>query len=293
MMKHVWLLNFISNKNLHADKKFKDIKNMNNQIRVLSTLTILNGLLFLVATSLLAADCSTDANKCSRIKLCDAAVENTSGKPMWSIRAKDQKYVEAAKKSPRTNCGIPDPRDLSFTMTVTKLEQRSAAIAKLQSRFVDYPPAELYRGKPVLPPPPKKALKAPWIWQPLLTDGPNFNGHYVFQSMSCGTNCSTNRIVDITTGNELLFDYGGEEPHYGLQKLFDINSSLIKVVWNTGKPYEGEFRKCVMEDISFLAPQEPTIENRFTFKLNLDDADLCGDTTEWAIATERLKDWNK
>ncbi|MDB2422598.1 hypothetical protein N9X05_11475, partial [Paracoccaceae bacterium] len=141
--------------------------------------------------------------------------------------------------------------------------------------------------------PPKKALKAPWIWQPLLTDGPNFNGHYVFQSMSCGTNCSANRIVDISTGKELLFDYGGEEPHYGLRKLFDLNSSLIKVIWNTGKPYKYEFRKCVMEDISFLTPHDPKIENRFTFKLNVNNADLCDDTAEWAIATERLKDWKK
>jgi len=251
------------------------------------------GLLILKPAFTLAADCSTDANKCSRIKLCDKAVDNTSGKPMWTTRAEKQTYVEVAKKSPYTNCGIPDPHDLSFTVEVTNLVQRSAAIAKLQSRFADYPPAELYRGTQVLPPPRKKSLNPPWIWQPLLTDGPNFNGHFVFQSMSCGTNCSTNRIVDISTGNELLFDYGGEEPHYGLQKLFDINSSLIKVIWNTGSPHDGEFRKCVMEDISFLAPHEPKIENRFTFKLNVDDADLCGDTTEWAIAMERLKDWNK
>ena len=266
---------------------------MHKPICLLSTLIISKGLLFLLATSLLAADCSTDANKCSKFELCDKAIDNSSGKPSWTARAENQKYVEAAKKSPYTNCGVTDPRDLSFTVEVANLEQRSAAIAMLQSRFADYPPAELHRGTLALPPPPKKALKAPWIWQPLLTDGPNFNGHYVFQSMSCGTNCSTNRIVDITTGNELLFDYGGEEPHYGLQKLFDTNSSLIKVIWNTDSPHDGEFRKCVMEDISFLAPHEPKIENRFTFKLNVDDADLCGDTTEWAIATQRLKDWNK
>ena len=266
---------------------------MHKPICLLSTLIISKGLLFLLATSLLAADCSTDANKCSKFELCDKAIDNSSGKPSWTARAENQKYVEAAKKSPYTNCGVTDPRDLSFTVEVANLEQRSAAIAMLQSRFADYPPAELHRGTLALPPPPKKALKAPWIWQPLLTDGPNFNGHYVFQSMSCGTNCSINRIVDISTGNELLFDYGGEEPHYGLQKLFDINSSLIKVVWNIGKPHEGEFRKCVIEDISFLAPHEPKIENRFTFKLNVDDADLCGDTAEWAIATQRLKDWKK
>ena len=266
---------------------------MHKPICLLSTLIISKGLLFLLATSLVAADCSTDANKCSKFELCDKAIDNSSGKPSWTARAENQKYVEAAKKSPYTNCGVTDPRDLSFTVEVANLEQRSAAIAMLQSSFADYPPAELHRGTPVIPPPPKKALKAPWIWQPLLTDGPNFNGHYVFQSMSCGTNCSINRIVDLITGNELLFDYGGEEPHYGLQKLFDINSSLIKVIWNTGSPHDGEFRKCVMEDISFLAPQDPTIENRFTFKLNVDDADLCGDTTEWAIAMERLKDWNK
>ena len=246
-----------------------------------------------MATSLLAADCSTDVNKCSKFELCDKATANSSGKPIWTARTEDQKYVEAAKKSPYTNCGVTDPRDLSFTVEVANLEQRSAAIAMLQSSFADYPPAELHRGTPVLPPPPKKALKTPWTWQPLLTDGPNFNGHYVFQSMSCGTNCSTNRIVDISTGNELLFDYGGEEPHYGLRKLFDLNSSLIKVIWNTGKPYKDEFRKCVMEDISFLTPHDPKIENRFTFKLNVDNADLCDDTAEWAIATERLKDWKK
>ena len=251
------------------------------------------GLLILQPALTVAADCSTDANKCSIFELCGAAVESTSGKPMWSTRAEKQTYVEAAKKSLYTNCGIPDPLDLSFTVEVTNLVQRSEAIAKLQSRFADYPPAELYRGTPVLPPPPKKSLNPPWVWRPQIEDGPNFNGHYVFQSMSCGTNCSTNRIVDISTGNELLFDYGGEEPHYGLQKLFDINSSLIKVIWNIGSPHEGEFRKCVMEDISFLAPHEPKIENRFTFKLNLDDADLCGDTAEWAIATQRLKDWKK
>ena len=266
---------------------------MHKPICLLSTLIISKGLLFVLATSLLAADCSTDANKCSKFELCDKATANSSGKPIWTARTENQKYVEAAKKSPYTNCGVTDPRDLSFTVEVGNLEQRSAAIAMLQSSFADYLPAELHRGTPVIPPPPKKALKAPWIWQPLLTDGPNFNGHYVFQSMSCGTNCSINRIIDISTGNELLFDYGGEEPHYGLQKLFDINSSLIKVIWNTGSPHDGEFRKCVMEDISFLAPHEPKIENRFTFKLNVDDADLCGDTTEWAIATQRLKDWKK
>ena len=48
-----------------------------------------------------------------------------------------------------------------------------------------------------------------------------------------------------------------------------------------------------MEDISFLTPHDPKIENRFTFKLNVDNADLCDDTTEWAIATQRLKDWKK
>ena len=53
--------------------------------------------LFLQPAFTLAADCSTDANKCSIFELCDAAVEYTSGKPMWSTRAKDQKYVEAAK----------------------------------------------------------------------------------------------------------------------------------------------------------------------------------------------------
>ena len=249
--------------------------------------------LFLKPAFTLAADCSTDANKCSIFELCGAAVESTSGKPMWSTRAEKQTYVEAAKKSLYTNCGIPDPLDLSFTVEVTNLVQRSEAIAKLQSRFADYPPAKLYRGTPVLPPPPKKSLNPPWVWRPQIEDGPNFNGHYVFQSMSCGTNCSTNRIVDISTGNELLFDYGGEEPHYGLQKLFDINSSLIKVIWNTGSPHDGEFRKCVMEDISFLAPHEPKIENRFTFKLNVDDADLCGDTTEWTIAKESLKNRKK
>ena len=263
---------------------------MHKPICLLSTLIISKGLLFLLATSLLAADCSTDANKCSKFELCDKAIDNSSGKPSWTARAENQKYVEAAKKSLYTNCGIPDPRDLSFTVEVTNLEQRSEAIAKLQSHFADYPPAELYRGTPVLPPPPKKA---PWIWQPLLTDGPNFNGHYVFQSMSCGTNCSINRIVDISTGNELLFDYGGEEPHYGLRKLFGLNSSLIKVIWNTGKPHNSEFRKCVMEDISFLTPHDPKIENRFTFKLNVDNADLCDDTAEWALATQRLKDWKK
>ena len=266
---------------------------MHKPICLLSTLIISKGLLFLLATSLLAADCSTDANKCSKFELCDKAIDNSSGKPSWTARAENQKYVEAAKKSPYTNCGVTDPRDLSFTVEVANLEQRSAAIAMLQSRFADYPPAELHRGTLALPPPPKKALKSPWIWQPLLTDGPNFNGHYVFQSMSCGTNCSINRIVDISTGNELFFDYGGEEPHYGLRKLYDINSSLIKVVWNTGTPRNGEFRKCVMEDISFLTSHDPTIENRFTFKLNVDNADLCDDTAEWALATQRLKDWKK
>ncbi|GEM_PF-5724148 len=55
------------------------------------------GLLILQSAFTLAADCSTDANQCSIFELCDAAVENTSGKPMWSTRSKDQKYVEAAK----------------------------------------------------------------------------------------------------------------------------------------------------------------------------------------------------
>jgi hypothetical protein len=27
----------------------------------------------------------------------------------------------------------------------------------------------------------------PWIWQNLLTDGPNFNRHFEFQNMNCGT----------------------------------------------------------------------------------------------------------
>ena len=145
---------------------------MHKPICLLSTLIISNGFLFLAATNLLAADRSTDANRCSKFELCDKATANSFGKPIWTARAEDQKYVEAAKMSLYTNCGIPDPRDLSFTMTVTKLEQRSAAIAKLQSSFADYPPAESYRGTPVLPPPPKKSLKPPWIWQPLLTDGP-------------------------------------------------------------------------------------------------------------------------
>jgi hypothetical protein len=263
---------------------------MHKPICLLSTLIISNVFLFIVATNLLAADCFTDTNKCNKFELCDKAIDNSSGKPNWTTRAENQKYVEAAKKSPYTNCGLTDPRDLSFIVEVANLEQRSAAIAMLQSRFGDYPPAELHRGTPVLPPPAKKALKAPWIWQPLLTDGPNFNGHYVFQSMSCGTNCSINRIVDISTGNELLFDYGGEEPHYGLRKLFDINSSLIKVIWNIGELHDGEFRKCVMEDISFLVPHDPTIENRFTFKLNVNESDLCDDSAEWAMATQRLKD---
>ena len=69
------------------------------------------GLLILQSAFTLAADCSTDANQCSIFELCDAAVENTSGKPMWSTRTKDQKYVDAAKnwikKSPYTNCGVP------------------------------------------------------------------------------------------------------------------------------------------------------------------------------------------
>ena len=56
---------------------------------------------------------------------------------------------------------MTDPRDLAFAVEFAKLEQRSAAIAMLQSRFADYPPAELRRGTPVLPPPPKKALRAP------------------------------------------------------------------------------------------------------------------------------------
>ena len=230
---------------------------MHKPICLLSTLIISKGLLFLLATSLLAADCSTDANKCSKFELCDKAIDNSSGKPSWTARAENQKYVEAAKKSPYTNCGVTDPRDLSFTVEVANLEQRSAAMAMLQSRFADYPPAELHRGTLALPPPPKKALKAPWIWQPLLTDGPNFNGHYVFQSMSCGTNYSINRIVDISTGNELFFDYGGEEPHYGLRKLYDINSSLIKVVWNTGTPRNGEFRKCVHGGYVIFDPSRP------------------------------------
>ena len=68
---------------------------------------------------------------------------------------------------------------------------------------------------------------------------------------------------------------------------------MIKVVWNTGTPRNGEVRKCVMEDISFLTSHDPTIENRFTFKLNVDNADLCDDTAEWALATQRLKDWKK
>ena len=137
---------------------------MHKPICLLSTLIISNGFLFLAATNLLAADCSTDANKCSKFELCDKATANSSGKPIWTARAEDQKYVEAAKKSPYTHCGVTDPLDLSFTVEVANLEQRSAAIAMLQSRFANYPPAELYRGTPVLPSPPKKALKAPWIW---------------------------------------------------------------------------------------------------------------------------------
>ena len=91
---------------------------MHKPICLLSTLIISKGLLFLLATSLLAADCSTDANKCSKFELCDKAIDNSSGKPSWTARAENQKYVEAAKKSPYTNCGVTDPRDLSFTVEV-------------------------------------------------------------------------------------------------------------------------------------------------------------------------------
>ncbi|MDB3930125.1 hypothetical protein N9413_13220, partial [Paracoccaceae bacterium] len=49
------------------------------------------GLLILKPAFTLAADCSTDAHKCSIFELCDAAVENTSGKPMWTTRPEDQK----------------------------------------------------------------------------------------------------------------------------------------------------------------------------------------------------------
>ena len=48
--------------------------------------------LFLKPALTVAADCSTDANKCSIFELCGAAVESTSGKPMWSTRAEKQTY---------------------------------------------------------------------------------------------------------------------------------------------------------------------------------------------------------
>ena len=71
---------------------------MHKPICLLSTLIISKGLLFLLATSLLAADCSTDANKCSKFELCDKAIDNSSGKPMLDCPCRRPKVRRSRKK---------------------------------------------------------------------------------------------------------------------------------------------------------------------------------------------------
>lgn len=75
-----------------------------------------------------------------------------------------------------------------------------------------------------------------------LSAGPNFAGHYSLIEIGCGTSCRFGFVADNLNGQVFKFPLGGEE-NYALQLKFNLDSQLVKTVW------QGEGDNCINLDL--------------------------------------------
>ncbi|MCH7605350.1 hypothetical protein IID24_05175 [Patescibacteria group bacterium] len=97
---------------------------------------------------------------------------------------------------------------------------------KLIYRFEDYLVEEIYSG-PVAEVDFKTNPAADefrTIIRGGVADGPNFAGHYRIVTWGCGSPCHRSAIIDVKSGEIVIFDVGGES-HFG--SAYQANSNLL------------------------------------------------------------------
>ena len=70
--------------------------------------------------------------------------------------------------------------------------------------------------------------------------GANFAGHYAFARIGCGMECTSNYVIDGTTGRVYDFPLGGED-YLELTLFLQPGSNLVKAYWVVP---DTDFKKC-------------------------------------------------